>query len=765
VKITSIGGGPAGLYLAILLKKSDPTHVIRVIERNKPDDTFGFGVVFSDATMENLRHADAESYDAIIKSFYHWDAIDTHYQGKVLTSRGHGFSGLSRQRLLDILQQRALELGIEIAFETEALDPEPFLDADLVLCADGVNSMLRARFAEAFQPDLDWRPNRFVWLGTTSPFPAFTFYFDQNEHGLFRVHAYQYAKEPEKNGALSTFIVECTEETWKKAGLDQADEATTLAYCQKLFGHRLGDHQLIANRSVWRSFPTIKNGHWSHKVPRASGGFAHLVLLGDAAHTAHFSIGSGTKLALEDAITLRDAIVEHPDLEAALIAYEKERRPAVDAVQRAAAVSLRWFEETERYFGKLDPLTFNFSMLTRSLRIQHANLGVRDPGFVKELDRAFAERASAQSGVSLPLDPPPPPMFTPFKLRELIIPNRIVMSPMCMYSSNDGMPDDFHLVHYGSRAMGGAGLIMTEMTDVSPEGRITPGCAGIWSEKHRDAWKRIVEFVHRQSPAKVGLQIAHAGRKASTKKMWEGIDQPLEGGNWPIMSASAIPYFPHSQVPKAMERADMDEVREQFVHAARRADEAGFDLLEVHMAHGYLLASFLSPLTNVRTDEYGGSLENRMRYPLEVFRAVRAAWPAHKPMSVRISATDWLAGGFDAADAVTVAKALRAEGCDIVDVSTGQTTPQSKPVFGRLYQTPFSDQVRLEADLPTMTVGNVSSWADVNAILAAGRADLCVIARGHLYDPYWTRHAAYEQGYDLPWPAQYQPAKTFTPRG
>lgn len=764
MKITSIGGGPAGLYLAILLKKADPTHEIRVIERNKPNDTFGFGVVFSDATMENLRHADAESYDAITKSFYHWDAIDTHYQGKVLTSRGHGFSGLSRQRLLDILQARALELGVQIEFETDVQDPERYLDADLVLCADGVNSLMRTRFAEGFQPEIDWRPNRFVWLGTTATFPAFTFYFDENEHGLFRVHAYQYAKEPETNGAISTFIVECTEETWKKAGLDRADEATTLAYCQKLFAHRLGGHQLIANRSVWRSFPTIHCRRWSQKLARPSGGHAHLVLLGDAVHTAHFSIGSGTKLAMEDAITLRDAIVEHPKLEDALVAYEKERRPAVDAVQRAAAVSLRWFEETERYYGKLDPLTFAFSMLTRSLRIQHANLALRDPAFVREVDRAYAERASAQSGVPLVLDPPPPPMFTPFKLRELVIPNRVVMSPMCMYSATDGMPDDFHLVHYGSRAMGGAGLIMTEMTDVSPEGRISPGCTGIWSEKHKDAWKRVVDFVHGQSPAKIGMQIAHAGRKASTKRMWEGIDQPLPEGNWPIMSASAIPYHPHSQVPKAMDRADMDLVREQFVQAAKYADEAGFDLLEVHMAHGYLLASFLSPLTNVRTDEYGGSLPNRLRFPLEVFRAVRAAWPSHKPISVRISATDWLEGGFSPADAVAVAKALRAEGCDIIDVSTGQTTPESKPVFGRLYQTPFADRVRLEADIPTMTVGNVSSYADVNAILAAGRADLCVLARGHLFNPYWTRHAAYEQGYDLPWPPQYGAAKSFTPR-
>ncbi len=755
MKITSIGGGPAGLYLAILMKKADPSHEIRVVERNRPDDTFGFGVVFSDATMENLRAADAESYAAITGSFYHWDDIDTHHRGQVLTSTGHGFSGLSRKRLLQILQERALELGVRIDFQTEALDPEPFLDADLVLGADGVNSMMRARFADSFEPELDMRPNRFVWLGTTRPFPAFTFYFDENEHGLFRVHAYQYSKEPETpGGPLSTFIVECTEDTWRRAGLDRANEAETLAYCEKLFAPRLDGHRLIANRSVWRQFPTVNNRHWSTRLPRGT----HLVLLGDAAHTAHFSIGSGTKLALEDSIALAEALIHNPDVGEALRAYERARRPAVDAVQRAALVSLRWFEETERYFSRLEPLEFAFSMLTRSLRIQHQNLKVRDPAFVERVDRRFEERAAEQSGVRVH----GPPMFQPFRVRDLVLPNRVVVSPMCMYSAEEGIPSDFHLVHYGSRAMGGAGLVMTEMTDVSREGRISPGCTGMWSEQHRDAWKRVVDFVHAHTPGKIGMQLAHAGRKASTRRMWEGIDQPLPEGNWPILSASAIPYFPHSQVPKPMDRADMDLVRGQFVRAAELADEAGFDLLELHMAHGYLLASFLSPLSNRRDDEYGGSLENRLRFPLEVFRAVRARW--HKPLSVRISATDWLEGGFTPNDAVALARTLRAEGVDLIDVSTGQTTPESKPVYGRLYQTPFADRVRNEADVPTMTVGNISSWADVNAILAAGRADLCVIARGHLYDPYWTRHAAYEQGYELPWPPQYAPAKSFTPR-
>jgi anthraniloyl-CoA monooxygenase len=778
VKIVSIGGGPAGLYFAILMSKADPGSEIVVLERNRPDDTFGFGVVFSDATLGNLRNADPETYDEIARSFAHWDDIETHVHGEVVTSTGHGFSGLSRRRLLEILTRRAQALGVEIRHQSDVVDPETLLRGradlfggappDLVLGADGVNSAVRSRFAAHFGPSIDQRPNRFVWLGTTKPFPAFTFYFDRNEHGLFRVHAYQYEREaaaPSPAGAgeaISTFIVECTEETWRRAGLDRATEAETLAYCERLFAPRLDGHRLIDNRSIWRSFPTVTNARWSHGA---------VVLVGDAAHTAHFSIGSGTKLAMEDAIALRDALTTHAqrggagakfDVPRALEAYERERRPAVEAVQRAAAVSLRWFEETERYHDAMAPLQFVFSMLTRSLRIHHQNLAVRDPALVTAVDRWFAAEAAAQTGT--PVDPGTPPMFTPFRLRGLTVPNRIVVSPMCMYSAEEGVPSDFHLVHYGSRAMGGAGLVLTEMTDVAPDARITPGCAGLWNDTQRDAWKRIVEYVHRHTPAKIGIQIAHAGRKGATKKMWEGIDQPLDEGGWPIVAASPIPYFPHSQVPRALDRAGMVRIRDQFVHATRLADDAGFDLLELHMAHGYLLASFLSPLTNQRTDDYGGDLEGRLRYPLEVFRAVRDAWPADKPISVRISATDWIEGGFDVGDAVAVARALVAAGCDVIDVSSGQTTPESKPTYGRLYQTPFADRVRNEAKIPTMTVGNISSYGDANAILAAGRADLCVIARGHLYDPYWTRHAAFEQGYALPWPAQYGPARTFTPR-
>jgi anthraniloyl-CoA monooxygenase len=747
VKIVSIGGGPSGLYLGILMKKQDPSSEILVLERNRLDETFGFGVVFSDQTLENLESSDKESYDEITRSFAHWDDIDIYFKGKVVTSRGHGFSGMSRMKLLQILTERAESLGVRIEHQHEVRDLAE-IEADLIVGADGVNSTIRALYAEKLNPSIDWRPNRFVWLGTSFPFKAFTFYFNENEHGLWRVHAYRYAEDQ------STFIVECTEDTFKRSGLVQHDEDRTIAYCERLFEKELAGHRLQKNRSIWRSFPTVRCARWHHD---------NVVLLGDAAHTAHFSIGSGTKLAMEDSIALANAIGKYRRMNDALTAYEKERRPVVDATQRAAQVSLEWFESTERYM-KLEPLQFATSLLTRSLRVTHANLKVRDPELINEVDRDFAEKARAQSGLQVPLDPPPPPMFTPFRLRELVLENRVVVSPMCQYSAIEGEVNDWHLVHLGSRAIGGAGLVITEMTDTSREGRITPGCTGLYDERHISGWRRIVRFVHEYSRARIGVQLAHAGRKGSTKKMWEGIDQPLESGNWPLISASPIPYLPQSQVPKEMDRGDMDRVLADFVRAAQMAEQAEFDLIELHFAHGYLLASFLSPLTNKRKDEYGGSIANRLRFPLEVFDAVRKSWPAHKPISVRISASDWAPKGITLEDAVEVARALKKHGADIIDVSAGQTVAESRPNYGRLFQTPFSDRIRLDAEVPTMTVGNVSSWADVNSVLTAGRADLCVLARAHLFDPYWTRHAAQAQGYTMEWPDQYKTVQRYSPR-
>jgi anthraniloyl-CoA monooxygenase len=750
VKIACIGGGPAALYLGILVRQARPDWSVRVFERNRPDDTFGFGVVFSDATLDNLGRADSDSYAAIRASFAHWDDIEVHFGGEVLRSTGHGFSGLGRQRLLSILQQRAEELGVELHFETEIEAPAELAGADLIVAADGVNSKVRDRHPGWFEPEIDWRPNRFVWLGTTFPFGAFTFYFKQSPHGLLRVHAYRYAE------GCSTFIVECTEQTCGVSGLARASEPETVAYCERLFADELRGHRLLANRSIWRSFPTVKNRRWHHD---------RVVLLGDAAHTAHFSIGSGTKLAMEDAIALAEALGRHAAIPEALAAYEAKRRPVVESTQRAAQVSLEWFENTERYLG-LEPLRFAFSLLTRSLRVTHENLKVRDPAFVRRVDEHVAQRAEAQSGVRLlePGKPVPPPMFTPFRLRGLLLENRVVVSPMCQYSASDGTIDDWHLVHLGSRALGGAGLVMTEMTDVSREGRITPGCAGMYLPEHVAAWKRVVDFVHAHSFAKIGIQLAHAGRKGSTRRMWQGMDEPLPEGNWPLIAASALPYLPHGQVPKAMDRADMDRVLSDFVRATEMAVEAGFDQLELHFAHGYLLGSFISPLTNRRSDEYGGPIENRMRYPLELFRAVRRAWPEDKPISVRISACDWAPGGLSLEDLISAARLLKEQGVDILDVSAGQTVCDAEPRHGRLFQTPFSELVRIETGIPTMTVGAISSWQDVNSIIAAGRADLCVLARAHLYDPYWTRHAAAEQGYALDWPDQYRSVALFRPR-
>ncbi len=787
MNVVCVGGGPAGLYFSILMKLADPGHDILVLERNKPGDTYGFGVVFSDATLEELAMADPASYAAITQSFYRWDDIDIHYRGRRLSSTGHGFSGLERTRLLEILEARCDELGVEIRHGVEVEGSRPHPEADLVVASDGVNSAVRAAHAASFGPHIDERPNRFVWLGTSKPFPAFTFYFKDTPAGLWRVHAYQYRADPAAPGsAISTFIVECTEETWRASGMDGAEEAETVAYLESLFSDELDGHPLIPNRSVWRRFPTVKNASWRHE---------NVVLIGDAAHTAHFSIGSGTRLAMIDAIALREALVAHGGrVPPALAAYEEARRPDVESLQRAAQASLEWFEGTER-FMRTAPLQFAFNLLTRSLRITHSNLAVRDPEFTAEVDAWFASKAAEQvagrpaepgvaagargtTGVAAGAAPAPvggpepvaapraprPPLLQPFRLRDLVLANRVVVSAMCQYSAEDGTPDDWHLVHLGSRAMGGAGLVMSEMTDVSREGRISPGCTGMYRPEHVEAWRRIVDFVHRHTDAKIGMQLGHAGRKAATKLSWEGDNEPLESGGWPSMSASPIPWFEHSPVPREMTRADMDQVVEEYARATEMSVEAGFDLVEIHFAHGYLLASFISPLTNRRTDEYGGSLENRLRFPLEVFGAVRAAWPDERPVSIRISAVDWAPGGMDADGAVEVARRLAAAGVDIIDVSAGQTVPDQKPVYGRQFQTPFSDRIRHEVEIATMAVGNISSFMDVNTILAAGRADLCCLARAHLWEPYWTRHAAYVCGAPLPWPPPYSTLDGYTPR-
>lgn len=747
MKVVCIGGGPAGLYLGILLKKADPAHQVTIIERNPPDQTFGWGVVFSDETLGNLLDADEITHREIVRNFAHWDDIDIHVKGEVFRSSGHGFSGISRKLLLAILQRRAVELGVEIQFETEVDDLSEFADADLLVGADGIRSRVRAAHADIFRPDLDVRKSRYIWLGTHKRLDAFTFLFEENEHGLFQVHGYRFDAE------TSTFIVECDEATWRNAGLDRMETEAGVRYLEKVFARWLDGNPLLLNQTSWIQFTTVRCERWHHE---------NIVLIGDAAHTAHFSIGSGTKLAIEDSILLAASLEQHPgDIQAALQAYEDERRPMVARIQKAAQDSLDWFENTTRHHRQ-DALRLAFGLLTRSKRIGWENLKLRDPSFVDRLQLEFATEAGASqleadTGV-------PPPMFTPFRLRSLELKNRVVVSPMCMYSATDGLVNDFHLVHLGAKALGGAGLIITEMTNVSEDARITPGCAGMYRPEHMEAWKRIVETVHRSSDAKICLQLGHAGRKGSTRLMWDGMDEPLPEGNWPLLSASPLPFLPYSQVPKEMDREDMLRVIADYVRAAGLAEQAGFDMLEIHFAHGYLLASFLSPLTNIRSDEYGGSLENRMKFPLEVFTAVREIWPAHKPISVRVSATDWVDGGFEVEDAVLVARALKERGCDIVDVSTGQTTPDAKPLFGRMWQTRFSEQIRNEVGIPTITVGNISSADQVNTILAAGRADLCALGRPHLSNPHWTLHAAAEQGWaGQEWPDPFSAGKPRQP--
>jgi anthraniloyl-CoA monooxygenase len=733
-RVVCLGGGPAGLYAAILLRKALPRARVEVYERNRPDDTFGWGVVFSDQTMDNFRLADPETHGAIVDSFHHWDDIEIHFGAEVLRSGGHGFCGISRKQLLAILQSRAASLGAELNFQREIDDDSAFADADLVIGADGVNSRVRTRHAAVLEPSIETRRCRYIWLGIARPFDAFTFAFERTEHGWFQIHAYQFSAD------LSTVIVETREETWRAHGLDRLDTAQSIEFCQRLFARYLGGQRLQSNAShlrgsAWLNFNRVACRRWHD---------GHVVLIGDAAHTAHFSIGSGTKLAMEDAISLTRQVTSNQDLPRALEAYHEERNVEVLKLQSAARNRMEWFENVARY-AILPPRQFAYSLLTGSQRIGHENLKLRDDEFVAGYEQWLADRVAAAAA-------PRPPMFLPLRLRGLTLANRVVVSPMAQYMAKDGMPGDWHLVHLGSRALGGAGLVYTEMTCVSPEGRITPGCTGLWNEQQRDAWRRIVDFVHEHSPAAFCLQLGHSGRKGSTQLGWQQMDYPLPAGNWPVHAPSPLPYFDGvSQVPRVMNRADMDRVRDEFVRSTLLGLEAGFDMLELHMAHGYLLASFISPLTNRREDEYGGPLANRLRFPLEVLAAVRAVWPQHKPLSVRISASDWAEGGLSEDELVELAAALKAAGADLIDVSSGQTVPWQQPVYGRMWQTPFADRIRNEVGIATMAVGNIFEADHINSIIASGRADLCAIARPHLANPAWTLEAAARQGYAEQW--------------
>jgi len=749
MRIVCIGGGPAGLYFALLMKQQDPTHRITVVERNRPYDTFGWGVVFSDATMDNMRQWDGETADAIEIAFNHWDDIELHFKGRCIRSGGHGFVGIGRKKLLNILQRRCEELGVELVFETEADSDADYPDADLIIASDGINSRIRQKYAAVFQPDVVARPNRFIWLGTTRLFDAFNFLFEKTEHGWFQAHVYKF------DDSTTTFIVETPEEVWRAHGLDQSSPEDSVAFCEQLFAQHLQGHRLMTNArhlrgSAWINFQRVRCKTWHH-----FNGRSHVVLMGDAVHTAHFAIGSGTKLALEDAIELTRLFCDvKGGIPEVLAQYQAVREVDVLRLQNAAWNAMEWFEVVgERYCEQLPPEQFMYSMLTRSQRISHENLRLRDAAWLEGYERWFARRSGLDVAEGAQ---PPSPMFTPFTLRGLTVPNRVVVSPMAMYSAVDGLPNDFHLVHFGSRALGGAGLLYTEMTCTSPDARITPGCAGLWNDAQRDAWKRIVDFVHANSGAKMGIQLGHAGRKGSTQRGWEDADAPLAEGNWPLVSASALPWSERSQAPREMSREDMQRITADFVAATRRAAEAGFDILELHCAHGYLLSSFLSPLTNRRGDAYGGSIENRARWPLEVFAAVRAVWPADRPICVRLSCHDWFPGGNTADDAVALARLFNAAGADVIDCSSGQVVAGQKPVYGRMWQTPFADRIRNEVGIPTVAVGAIFEADHVNMVIAAGRADLCAVARPHLADAAWTLHEAAKIGHDgIAWPPQY----------
>ena len=757
MRIAVVGGGPAGLYFSSLVRQLDPSSQITVWERNAPDDTFGFGVVFSDQTLSGIKASDRDAFEDMGRSFAYWDDIDISLDGHHLTISGNGFAAMSRKELLGVLQRRAIAHGVTIHFRTEAPPVEQLMaEYDLVIACDGINSPIREKYAAEFGTTIDPRECKYMWLGTDTVYDAFKFFVRNTPWGVMQVHAYP------MNAELSTFIVEMHEDVWQRAGFDKVDAATlppgvsdmeSIERIAEIFKDDIAGGNLVANNSKWITFRTIRNRTLVHK---------NMALLGDAGHTAHFSIGSGTKLAMEDSLALAACVIEQPTVEAALKAFDAERGPVVKSTQRAAQASLEWFEELEQYAGQ-DLAQFTFNMMTRSRRITYDNLLQRDPEFVAAID-AWLLEDEIESGRVPAGTTPRPPMFLPMVLRGLTIPNRVVVAPVGIYAAQDGAVGDLHLVHYGARALGGAGLILTEMVAPSADARITASCPGLWSDEQVAGWRRIVDFVH-TTPARIGVQLGHAGSRGACLPSLDGSDRPLPSGGWPLIAASAQAHTPASQTPREMTRADMDQVVADFAAATRRAADAGFDLLELHAGHGYLLSSFLTPVMNRRTDEYGGSVENRLRFPLEVLDAVRAAWPADRPISVRISATDWVDEGLTIDDAVIIARAFVDHGADIIDVSAGETSVKARPAYGRSFQTPFSDRIRNRAQVPTMAVGAISSWDDVNTNIAAGRSDMCALGRPHLYDPAWTLHAAAEQGYAIAWPEPYRAGSTPPPAG
>ena len=749
MRIVVIGGGPGGLYFSLLTKKARPDWRVEVFEQNGAEDTFGFGVVFSDETLDEFLSHDPPSYGSIRNRMAYWDDIVVRYKGREVRCAGHGFAGCSRVALLRVLQKRCAALGVAMRFNSR-IDVQDlqtrFKDADLIVAADGINSAVRECFKAQFRPQTAHCRNKFSWMGSTRPLDAFHYFFRETEHGIVIAHTYQY--EPGR----STWVMEMGEACWRGLGLDACTEAASAERIEELFREELEGHPLLINLSLWRNFPRVSCANWH---------FGKLVLLGDAKASAHYSVGSGTKLAMECAIALSEAVVAHGEssLDDAFNTYEEARRTQVEITQHNADVSLRWFEHVERSWD-MQPMQFATRVLARAKSITYDNLALRDPSFIARANAEFLQTHFEETGYDC-RKLKPAPMFTPIRLRSMELANRVVVSPMAQYSAVDGVPTDWHFVHYGSRALGGAALMFVEMTCPSPEARITTGCTGLWNDEQERALGRIVDFVHGNSGARICLQLGHAGRKGSTQLGWQEMDHPMPTGNWPLVSASDNPYMEGvSQRPAALTRPQMDIVRDQFAAASERAERAGFDMLELHCAHGYLLASFLSPLTNLRSDAYGGGIDNRMRYPLEVFAAMREVWPSGKPMSVRISACDWKEGGISEADTVAIAKAFAEAGCDLIDVSAGQTVPDQAPVYGRMFQTPFAEAIRNVTNIKTLAVGNITSAEQVNTIIACRRADLAALARPHLTNPYFTRQAAAWYGARVAdWPKQYLPGR------
>ncbi|GGP89760.1 bifunctional salicylyl-CoA 5-hydroxylase/oxidoreductase [Streptomyces melanogenes] len=747
MRVAVIGGGPGGLYFAALAKQLSPSWEITVWERNAADDTFGFGVVFSDETLDGIAQADPEIFEAMSAEFARWSDIDVRYRGQVLTSGGHGFAALGRKRLLRILQERCAALKVDVRYRTQAPPAERLAaEYDLVVASDGVRSATRGAYPDTFAPDLDERRCRYMWLATDKVFEAFTFIVAEGDFGTLQVHAYPF------DATRSTFIVEMDEDSWRRAGFEEfaardfppgTSDGDSIRRCEEILADHLDGHRLIPNGSKWIRFTTVRNTTWHH---------GNVVLLGDAAHTAHFSIGSGTKLAMEDALALAACLHEHPDVPTALAAYEAERKPVVESTQRAAQASLEWFENVGRYTGQ-EPAQFAFNLLTRSRRVTYDNLRVRDQQFTDRVD-AWHEAETVTAGTAVP------PMFRPSRIGGLRLRNRVVVPPTALYAAADGVPGDFDFLHLSTQALGGSALVIAGMTAVSPDGRATPGCPGLYTDEQEAAWRRITDFVHRQSDTFLGVQLTHAGRRAARgTPRADGTSVPLGAVGWPLIAASPLAWDSASTAPREATREDMDAVVEDFTAAARRADRAGFDAIELQYGHGHLMSGFLSPLTNLRTDEYGGTQAGRLRFPLEALRAVRAVWPTDKALIVRISAADWAEGGIGEADVVEICRALADAGADAIDVSTGEVVAHERPRFGRSYQTPYADLIRNTTGIPTIAVGAISTYDDVNSIILAGRADLCAVGRAQLHDPLWTLHAAAAQDYTgpgAPWPTSWK---------